>query len=257
MSESCPRCGTRRVGYFRFCRSCQFDFDDPATVGPGAPTPTQPTQSSSPPSQAVGESLLASSKPSTTVAPRPTWLPVVAIAAVIVFGVGALLGSSVGSWLAATPSSSEMAAPGTAPHVSSSELRMSSRPGDVSSDPWDRDSALAIFEGLGYWGGEAPLTDGTPRWLAINDKGGIAEVVGAPRVREVSLAVVASTDTASDMGSFVASWLPAAAEWLSETMDSYDGTDLNDEETYADRSIGVQTITVGDSVLVTLTIWKS
>ena len=24
---SCPRCGTRRVGAFRFCRSCGFDFD--------------------------------------------------------------------------------------------------------------------------------------------------------------------------------------------------------------------------------------
>jgi hypothetical protein len=26
-STFCPKCGTRRVGAFRFCRSCGFDFD--------------------------------------------------------------------------------------------------------------------------------------------------------------------------------------------------------------------------------------
>ena len=28
-STFCPTCGTRRVGAFRYCRSCQFDFDSP------------------------------------------------------------------------------------------------------------------------------------------------------------------------------------------------------------------------------------
>jgi hypothetical protein len=26
-TELCPQCGTARIGSFRFCRSCQFDFD--------------------------------------------------------------------------------------------------------------------------------------------------------------------------------------------------------------------------------------
>ena len=30
-SRLCPRCGTRRIGNFRWCRSCQFDFDAPTT----------------------------------------------------------------------------------------------------------------------------------------------------------------------------------------------------------------------------------
>jgi hypothetical protein len=34
MSEFCPKCGSVRAGAFRFCRSCQFDFDaDPELVG--------------------------------------------------------------------------------------------------------------------------------------------------------------------------------------------------------------------------------
>jgi hypothetical protein len=39
---SCPRCGTRRVGAFRFCRSCGFDFDlVPATHAPVPPIVSQ------------------------------------------------------------------------------------------------------------------------------------------------------------------------------------------------------------------------
>ena len=43
-SAFCPRCGTPRVGAFRFCRSCQFDFDDIAH-GAGVPgtAPASPT----------------------------------------------------------------------------------------------------------------------------------------------------------------------------------------------------------------------
>src|SRR3990172_5057684 len=29
-NEFCPQCGTARTGAFRFCRSCQFDFDTSA-----------------------------------------------------------------------------------------------------------------------------------------------------------------------------------------------------------------------------------
>jgi len=39
---SCPKCGTRRVGAFRFCLSCGFDFDtDPAIHAPVPPIVSQ------------------------------------------------------------------------------------------------------------------------------------------------------------------------------------------------------------------------
>ena len=37
--ELCPMCGTRRIGSFRYCRTCRFDFDAPMSQAPGqAPT---------------------------------------------------------------------------------------------------------------------------------------------------------------------------------------------------------------------------
>ena len=41
-STFCPKCGTRRVGAFRFCRSCGFDFDiDWAVHAPFRPAVSQ------------------------------------------------------------------------------------------------------------------------------------------------------------------------------------------------------------------------
>jgi len=43
-STFCPTCGTRRVGAFRFCRSCGFDFDTvPAIHAPVPPMVSQRT----------------------------------------------------------------------------------------------------------------------------------------------------------------------------------------------------------------------
>jgi hypothetical protein len=50
-SQFCPKCGTPRVGTFRFCRSCQFNFDDidgPDTAGSGLTTP-KPGSTTPPP----------------------------------------------------------------------------------------------------------------------------------------------------------------------------------------------------------------
>lgn len=41
----CPSCGTPRVGAFRFCRSCQFDFDAPADAAPPSWPPGAPAAS--------------------------------------------------------------------------------------------------------------------------------------------------------------------------------------------------------------------
>lgn len=41
-TESCPRCNAERIGAFRFCRRCAFDFDAlPADTSP-APGGTDP-----------------------------------------------------------------------------------------------------------------------------------------------------------------------------------------------------------------------
>lgn len=41
MQDFCPRCRARRIGAFRFCRSCRFDFDTPG-ANDGAPAGQAP-----------------------------------------------------------------------------------------------------------------------------------------------------------------------------------------------------------------------
>ena len=38
----CPQCGTARVGAFRYCRECRFDFDASAAGVPAPPPPAIP-----------------------------------------------------------------------------------------------------------------------------------------------------------------------------------------------------------------------
>jgi hypothetical protein len=44
-TEFCPRCGNRRTGSFRFCRSCGFDFDDSVATSSSPASVVPPTQS--------------------------------------------------------------------------------------------------------------------------------------------------------------------------------------------------------------------
>jgi micrococcal nuclease len=39
LKDFCPRCGAARIGAFRFCRGCQFDFDTIGTTAGGARVP--------------------------------------------------------------------------------------------------------------------------------------------------------------------------------------------------------------------------
>lgn len=41
-SQYCPQCGTARLGAFRFCRTCRFDFDSEATIAQESPPPPPP-----------------------------------------------------------------------------------------------------------------------------------------------------------------------------------------------------------------------
>jgi hypothetical protein len=54
LKDFCPRCGTPRVGSFRFCRSCGLDFDavaEPASVTTAPITePVTPAVVAAPPS---------------------------------------------------------------------------------------------------------------------------------------------------------------------------------------------------------------
>jgi hypothetical protein len=43
----CPRCGTPRLGAFRFCRTCELDFD--ALTSAPAPEPPPPALEPPPP----------------------------------------------------------------------------------------------------------------------------------------------------------------------------------------------------------------
>ncbi len=73
----CPTCGTSRVGAFRWCRSCQFDFDAIASrpSGPSpasAPSPAATLPSGTPSST---QSSTLSSTPAAVLAAVPTAVP--------------------------------------------------------------------------------------------------------------------------------------------------------------------------------------
>ena len=65
--EFCPQCGTARVGQFRFCRSCQFDFD---TLTPPAHI-SDSAASSDPPLREQPESVPEQRDEQTVVTPVP------------------------------------------------------------------------------------------------------------------------------------------------------------------------------------------
>ena len=70
-SSFCPKCGTPRVGAFRYCRSCQFDFEEiggeVGVSGSTSPIPTAPAPSSSWPPPPVGGGTPAPSWPAPSV----------------------------------------------------------------------------------------------------------------------------------------------------------------------------------------------
>lgn len=66
----CPRCGTARIGGFRFCRSCAFDYDAAPAPEPGAagaagePAPaTEPTPATPAPAAPAFPTLVSAPAP--------------------------------------------------------------------------------------------------------------------------------------------------------------------------------------------------
>ena len=118
-TQFCPQCGTARLGQFRFCRTCQFDFDSerdieaasaalaPAAMGDPAPSDTSPTaawSSFSAPSAAPASPMPPAMPTETVVAARPSSrmsgrrVAVVAVVALIAIGgIGSALGSPSGT----------------------------------------------------------------------------------------------------------------------------------------------------------------
>jgi hypothetical protein len=122
-TQFCPQCGTARLGQFRYCRSCQFDFDtereieaaaaarasavidDPASIDT-APTAAWPSFSAAEP--ALAASMTPATPTEAVAAPRPSSrmsgrrIAVVAVVALLAIGG---IGSALGSPGGATPSS--------------------------------------------------------------------------------------------------------------------------------------------------------
>jgi micrococcal nuclease len=108
VSEYCPRCGTERLGAFRFCRACRFDFDSPAELAPThSPTEARLPPGVDPASQAGGR--------------RWTRNRVLAIGVASVFGLGAIASvtrpNSTPATALAGPTATPPATPTSAPTI--------------------------------------------------------------------------------------------------------------------------------------------
>lgn len=74
--ESCPNCGTKRTGAFRFCRSCGFDFEasaaasPPPVAAPPSPVPSQPTSTPTA-TTSVGDAAAGTQGPDPTTSTAP------------------------------------------------------------------------------------------------------------------------------------------------------------------------------------------
>jgi hypothetical protein len=125
----CPRCGTARVGSFRYCRACQFDFEkevrsapitipeqapaafftfEPATEPPPA-SPTSTTQRSALVRESGSAADAVSAQPSSG-RRRPSWLVLAGIGGVLAVLIAA---GGIALWSRIAPRSP--AAPSAAP----------------------------------------------------------------------------------------------------------------------------------------------
>jgi hypothetical protein len=100
----CPRCGTARIGSFRFCRSCGFDFDADPTSQASAGMPMASPAAAPPAAQPVPATPTAASPSpaSATTKPGPDLRIGIALIAVIAVVIGGLLLLSRGSGGAAS-----------------------------------------------------------------------------------------------------------------------------------------------------------
>jgi hypothetical protein len=119
-NQFCPQCGTKRVGYFRYCGNCRFDFESiaptQASVATGLP---EPMPSPRPKAVVVAPAAITPVAP-TPVTPRASTrsIPRYAVAGAIgLLGIGAVsnfLGPSTPPDAASTSSPAFLAATATA-----------------------------------------------------------------------------------------------------------------------------------------------
>lgn len=138
-SQYCPQCGTPRLGAFRFCRSCQFDFDAESQFTSSDTPASQPSPGL--PSTSPGLPPTAIHAPVTEVAPAVAAGPALAggfrwtkrrvlvgsVVALIALG---SIGNAIGS--PAAPSTTGSPAPSVRPFAAATAGAASSAPAAVN-----------------------------------------------------------------------------------------------------------------------------
>ena len=214
----CPRCGIPRLGSFRYCRSCQFDFDAMAPAVVPAPVPVAAVPAAAQP-RAKGAGW----------AVRVAFVMIAGFAVVVTAGwltsqrakVDDIVATATGWTLdrAQTFAESEGFTGKDSPLADGRPRWLASR----SSDE-------AVFEAVGQ-----PAS-----------------------IEQVSLVLPVTVDNASPMGALVgralAVWLPEAADWLTVAIvDVVDqGGDVS--KSFTRGSVRVQSIVFSDGSMVTVTV---
>ena len=156
----CPRCGTKRSGAFRFCRSCGLDFETDLPASSAEPAPEQPKPV--PPAPAKVAPHVVSLGPSTTrrgVDPRlllgigSAGIVVLAVAATMMNGNGSPSGATATDVPDATNRSTRT--PTTSYPVVTGPPR-TARPTPTQAA---REDLALIGHGFAYFGGDTPYVE--------------------------------------------------------------------------------------------------
>lgn len=216
-SAFCPRCGTQRLGSFRYCRSCQFDFN-------GEPVAPQPAQASRPTAVAA-------------IPARRRRTPLVAAIALVV-----LAAIFVGGWLSSQQARvSDIVATATGWSLQRAQM-FAATEGFVGSD-----SPLA--DGRARW--LASRSSDRAVFEAIGGAGGLAEVSLVLPVTAENASPMGAL-----IGRALAVWVPEATDWLSgEIGDVVDGGgDVS--KAFPGGTVRVQSLVLSDGSMVTVTITR-
>lgn len=124
-------------------------------------------------------------------------------------------------------------------------------------------SAISAFEGLGFRGFESPLADGTPRWLGQRARDSASVMIIGPdnAIQEISVLIVASAEAGALIAeagalsdAFLIDYAPGSNAWFQTVLDSYKGADLDERQTFDDRSVHVMIMTANGGAMAIVTV---